>query len=151
MVVVWRIIGKVSRPAPCCTTVIVCKLASFGFMRCFSIDLVRQCCRCKNGHPFCTQCIGGWCVTNKYPTAARMISSETLQRLRRVATVDASNVCPVCRVVGPFRRDREIDAAQQVSNYSDRCSLLCILPPTHNHGVFYAGQGSMAPRILAGH
>ena len=69
------------------------------------------------------KCIGHWCVTNEIPNELNqllaMFPSLVLELLGYVdATVTSNKSCPMCRVVGPFRRDRATDAAQQVSNYT---------------------------------
>ena len=89
------------------------------------------------------KCIGHWCVTNEIPNELNqllaMFPSLVLELLGYVdATVTSNKSCPMCRVVGPFRRDRATDAAQQVSNYT----------PTVNHNsVLYLRHNAQTPLI----
>ena len=90
------------------------------------------------------KCIGHWCVTNEIPNELNqllaMFPSLVLELLGYVdATVTSNKSCPMCRVVGPFRRDRATDAAQQVSNYNT---------PTVNHNsILYLRHNAQTPLI----
>ena len=90
------------------------------FLWCFSLGVVNGVVmRCKNGHPFCMECIQEWIRRRRSVGHYSVTMSWT--NAQNVQSFLAIDVCPVCRVFGLFRHDAATDAAQ-VSNCFHRKS-----------------------------